>query len=106
MQLKQYPAERIRNVALVSHGGAGKTSLAEALLFDPDETKRHISVSASVLPLEWCEHKINLLDVPGFADFAGEIRGAIRAVDGAVILIDAAAGVEVGTEQVWKLAGE
>src|ERR687885_869536 len=126
MQLKQYPAERIRNIALVSHGGAGKTSLAEALLFDtgaitrlgrveegnttsdfdPDEIKRHISVSASVLPLEWREHKINLLDVPGFADFAGEIRGAIRAVDAAVILVDAAAGVEVGTEQVWKLAGE
>jgi elongation factor G len=126
MQLKQYPAERIRNVGLFSHGGAGKTSLAEALLFDtgaitrlgrveegntvsdfdPDEVKRHISVSASILPLEWRDHKINLVDAPGFADFAGEIRGALRAVDAAMILMDAAAGVEVGTEQVWRAAGE
>lgn len=126
MQLKQYPAERIRNVGLFSHGGAGKTSLAEALLFDtgaitrlgrveegnttsdfdPDEIKRHISVSATILPLEWRDHKINLLDAPGFADFMGEIHGALRAVDAAVILLDAAAGVEVGTEQVWKAAAE
>jgi elongation factor G len=126
MQLKQYAPERIRNVGLFSHGGAGKTSLAEALLFDsgaitrlgrveegntvsdfdPDETKRHISVSASVLPLEWRDHKINLIDAPGFADFAGDIRAALRTVDAAIILVDAAAGVEVGTEQVWKGAGE
>jgi elongation factor G len=126
MQLKQYPAERIRNVGLFSHGGAGKTSLAEALLFDtgainrlgrveegttvsdfePDERERHISVSTVVLPIEWRDHKINLLDAPGYADFAGEIRGALRATDGAVILIDAAAGVQVGTEQAWKAAGE
>ena len=85
MQLKQYPAERIRNVGLFSHGGAGKTSLAEALLFDtgaitrlgrveegntvsdfdPDEVKRHISVSAAILPLEWRDHKLNLVDAPG-----------------------------------------
>lgn len=126
MQLKQYAPERIRNVGLFSHGGAGKTSLAEALLFDsgaitrlgrvedgstasdfdPDEVKRHISVSASVLPIEWHDHKINLIDAPGFADFAGDIRAALRVVDAAVILVDAAAGVEVGTEQVWKGAGQ
>ena len=126
MQLKQYAPERIRNVGLFSHGGAGKTSLAEALLFDsgainrlgrveegttvsdfdPDETKRHISVSASLLPIEWRDHKINLVDAPGFADFAGDIRAALRAVDAAIILLDAAAGVEVGAEQVWKGAAE
>ena len=122
MQMEQYTPERIRNVGLFSHGGAGKTSLAEALLFDsgaigrlgrveegttvsdfdPDETKRHLSVSLSVLPLTWRDHKINLLDAPGFADFAGEIRAAMRVADAAIILVDAAAGVEVGTEQVWK----
>jgi elongation factor G len=126
MQLKQYAPERIRNVGLFSHGGAGKTSLAEAMLFDsgaisrlgrveegttasdfdPDEVKRHISVSAALLPIEWQDHKINLVDAPGFADFAGDIRAALRAVDAAVILIDAAAGVEVGAEQVWKGAAE
>lgn len=125
MQLKQYPAGAIRNVGLFGHGGAGKTSLAEALLFDaaaisrlgrvedgttasdfdPDEIKRGVSVSTSVLPVEWRDHKINLLDTPGFVDFTGEMRAAMRVADAAVIVIDAAAGVEVGTEQVWKAAG-
>ncbi len=126
MQLKAYAPDRIRNVGLFSHGGAGKTSLAEALLFDsgaltrlgrveegtttsdfdPDEVKRHISVSAAILPIEWRDHKINLIDAPGYSDFVGEIRAAMRAVDAAVILIDAVAGVQVGTEQVWKAASE
>ena len=126
MQLKQYAPDRIRNVGLFSHGGAGKTSLAEALLFDsgaltrlgrveegnttsdfdPDEIKRHTSVSTAVLPIEWRDHKINLLDAPGFADFLCEIRGALRVADAAVILLDAAAGVEVDAEQVWRAAGE
>ncbi|CAA9581725.1 MAG: Elongation factor G-like protein TM_1651, partial [uncultured Thermomicrobiales bacterium] len=70
--------------------------------FDPDEIKRHISVSTAVLPLEWRDHKINLLDAPGFGDFLCEIRGAIRVVDAAIIVIDAASGVQVGTEQVWR----
>jgi elongation factor G len=74
--------------------------------FDPDEIKRHISVSAALLPIEWHDHKINLIDAPGFADFSGDIRATLRAVDAAVILVDAAAGVEVGTEQVWKGAAE
>ncbi len=126
MQLRAYAPDRIRNVGLFSHGGAGKTSLAEALLFDsgaltrlgrveegtttsdfdPDEVKRHISVSAAILPIEWRDHKINLIDAPGYSDFVGEIRAAMRAVDAAVILIDAVAGVQVGTEQVWKAASE
>jgi elongation factor G len=126
MQMRQYAPERIRNVGLFAHGGAGKTSLAEALLFDggalgrlgcveegttasdhdPDEIRRHTSICTAVLPLAWRDHKINLIDTPGVADFAGEMRAALRVVDAAVILIDAAAGVEVGTEGAWRLAGE
>ena len=124
--MKQYPADRIRNVGLFSHGGAGKTSLAEAFLFvsgatnrlgnaqdgttvsdhDPEEVRRGMSISTCVIPIEWEDHKINVLDVPGYADFLGEVHAAMRVVDGAVILVDAASGVEVGTEQAWKLASE
>jgi elongation factor G len=120
--MKAYRPEQIRNVGLFSHGGAGKTTLAEAMLFnagaigrlgrvedgstvsdyEPEETRRTISVNLAVLPLEWREHKINLLDAPGYLDFAGEARGAVRAVDGALVLVDAVAGVEVGTELNWK----
>lgn len=124
--MKQYPPDRIRNVGLFSHGGAGKTSLTEALLFDakvinrlgrvedgtttsdfdPDEIKRHISVSTAVAPIEWRDTKINLLDTPGYADFLGEVQSALRVVDSAIIVVDASAGVEVGTEQAWRLATE
>jgi len=124
--MKQYPAARIRNVGLFSHGGAGKTSLAEACLFvsggtsrlgkiedgttssdnDPDEIRRGMSISTSVIPIEWEDNKINLLDVPGYADFVGEVHAAMRVVDGAVIVIDASAGVQVGTELAWKLANQ
>jgi elongation factor G len=124
--VKQYPADRIRNVGLFGHGGAGKTSLAEALLFDtkattrlgkveegntvtdydPDEIKRHISVSAAVAPVEWHDTKINIIDAPGYADFVGDMKSAMRVSDAAIIVIDASAGVEVGTEQAWRLAEE
>ena len=124
--MKQYPADRIRNVGLFSHGGAGKTSLAEAMLFDtkattrlgrveegntvtdfdPDEIKRHISVSAAVAPVEWRDTKINIIDAPGYADFIGDVKSALRVADAAIIVIDASAGVEVGTEQAWRLAEE
>ena len=124
--MKHYPADRIRNVGLFSHGGAGKTSLTEALLFDaktttrlgrvdegntvsdydPDEIKRKISVSATLAPLEWRDTKINLLDAPGYADFHGEMLSAARVSDAAIILIDASAGVEVGTEQAWRIVSE
>jgi elongation factor G len=126
VSLPHYSADRIRNVGLFAHGGAGKTSLAEALLFDtnattrlgrvdegntvtdfdPDEIKRRISVSAAVAPLEWRETKINIIDAPGYADFIGEVKSALRVVDAAIIVIDASAGVEVGTEQAWRLAEE
>ena len=124
--MKHYPADRIRNVGLFSHGGAGKTSLTEALLFDtkavtrlgrveegntvadfdPDEIKRGISVSTSIAPVEWADTKINILDAPGYADFMGEVKSALRVADAAVILVDASAGVEVGTETAWRLTEE
>ncbi len=118
--------DNIRNVVLLSHSGAGKTSLAEALLYDsgvtsrlgkveegntvsdfePEETKRGSSISLSLLPLEWKEVKINLLDAPGYFDFIGEMRSGIRVADGAVILICAASGVETGTELAWGYVDE
>jgi len=124
--VKQYSADRIRNIGLFAHGGAGKTSLAEALLFDtksttrlgkveegntvtdfdPDEIKRGISVSAAVAPVEWRDTKINIIDAPGYADFIVDVKSALRVADAAIIVIDASAGVEVGTEQAWRLAGE
>ena len=124
--MKQYTPDRIRNVGLFSHGGAGKTSLAEAMLFDtkainrlgrvedgntvcdfdPDEIKRHISVNAAVAPVEWRDAKINVVDAPGYADFVGDMKSAMRVVDAAIIVIDASAGVEVGTEQAWRFAEE
>lgn len=124
--MKQYTPDRIRNVGLFSHGGAGKTSLAEAMLFDtqtvtrlgrvedgntvcdfdPDEIKRRISVNASIAPLEWRDAKINLVDAPGYADFVGDVKSAMRVVDAAIIVMDASSGVEVGTEQAWRFADE
>jgi elongation factor G len=124
--LKQYTIEKLRNVGLVSHGGAGKTSLAEALLYtaravdrlgkveegttvsdhDPEEIKRTVSVGASVLPVEWKEHKINFIDTPGYFDFVGEVRASLRVVDSALIVACAVSGVEVGTEKVWNYCDE
>src|SRR5207248_6431669 len=120
--MKEYPSPQLHNVGLFSHGGAGKTTLSEALLFragaitrmgsiedgntttdfDPDELRRQMSVSLAVAPLEWQAHKINLLDAPGYADFYGEVAEAVRVADGAVILIDGVAGPQVGTDAVWK----
>ncbi|MBI4318915.1 MAG: elongation factor G [Chloroflexi bacterium] len=124
--MKNLKTEQLRNVGLFSHGGAGKTSLAEAMLFnagvinrlgrvdegntvsdyDPDEIKRHISVQLSVLPYEWKGVKTNVLDTPGYFDFVGEVAEAVRVVDGAIVLLDAVSGVEVGTEAMWKYADE
>jgi elongation factor G len=124
--VKTYSVDRIRNVGLFSHGGAGKTSLSEAGLFasgainrlgrvddgntvsdwDPDEIKRTMSISTSVIPVEWNDHKINFIDAPGYADFVGEMLSAMRVCDAALILMDASAGVEVGTEQAWRFAAK
>jgi elongation factor G len=124
--MKEYPTESIRNVALVSHGGAGKTSLSEALLFitgattrmgkieegntvsdfEDEEIRRKISLSTSVLPIEFNDIKINLLDTPGYADFVGEVISALRVADAAAIVVDSVAGIEVGTELVWGYCNE
>ncbi len=124
MTAKTYPTERIRNVALVGHGGAGKTSLAEALLFtagviprlgrvedgttvtdfDPEEARRHISVSLALAPFELDGHKVNVIDAPGYADFVGDVAAALRAADLAIFVVSAVEGVEVQTEIAWRMA--
>src|SRR5215813_10985453 len=122
--LKVYPSAKIRNVALVGHGGSGKTSLAEALLyvtgtiprtgrvedgntvsdFDPEEARRGISVSMAIAPFEHEDTKVNLLDTPGYADFVGDVAAALRAADLAVFVVSAVEGVEVQTEMAWRMA--
>ncbi|MBA7651172.1 Elongation factor G [subsurface metagenome] len=124
--MQQYGLENIRNLVLLSHGGAGKTSVAEAILFtsgvisrlgrvddgattsdyDPDEIKRQISINLTMLPCEWQKTKINLIDTPGYSDFVGEVKAAMRVSEGAIIVVCAASGVEVGTEQVWTYCEE
>jgi elongation factor G len=124
--VKEYNIRQLRNVGLISHGGAGKTTLTEAMLFnsgatdrlgrvddgssvvdyDPDEIKRKITINAALAPCHWQKHKINLIDTPGYADFVGDVRGTLRVVDGAVVLICAVSGVEVHTEKVWQFADE
>lgn len=118
--------EKIRNVALVGHGGSGKTSLAEALLFvagattrlgsvdqgtslldaEPEEQERKISLGMAVASFDWKGHKINLIDAPGYADFSGDARAALRAADLALFVVSAVDGVEVGTELMWRAAEE
>jgi elongation factor G len=124
--LKSYDAKDIRNVLLVGHGGAGKTTLLEAMLFttgaitrmgtvedgstvsdhDPDEQRKAISVSLSMAPLEWKGVKVNVLDAPGYADFIGDLRSAVRAADAIIVVVSAVDGVEVQTEYAWELAVE
>jgi len=119
----QFSAEKIRNVCLMGHGGDGKTSLAEALLFftkgtdrqgkvadgnttcdfDAEEIKRQITISTSIAPVEWNGHKINLIDTPGYFDFEGEVLQGLRAAESAVIVVSAKSGSSVGTEKAFKL---
>jgi elongation factor G len=121
-----YDAANIRNVLLVGHGGAGKTTLLESMLFtagsttrmgtvedgntvsdfEPEEVKKGISVSLAMAPVEWNGVKINVLDAPGYADFVGDVRSAIRAVDAVILVVSAVDGVEVQTEVAWELAVE
>ena len=113
--------KNIRNIALLGHGGSGKTSLAEAMLYltgetdrlgnipagntvcdyDPEEISRKISVSAAIAPMMWKDIKINVIDTPGYLDFAGEVVQALRVADSAIITVDGKAGIEVGTELAW-----
>ena len=124
--MKPTTPDRIRNVALISHGGAGKTSLAEAMLFDagaisrlgsvdagsaaldhdPDEQRRRQSINLAIGTLEADGARITLVDTPGYADFQADVIEALAAVDAAILVVDASAGVEVGTEEVWRLAEE
>jgi elongation factor G len=118
--------ERVRNVALVGHGGAGKTTLAEALLFvggattrrgsveqgttlfdyEPEEVERGISLGLSVASLDWQGHTLNLIDTPGSSDFSGDARAALRAADLALFVVSGVDGIEVQTEQLWRIAAE
>jgi elongation factor G len=124
--MKTYEANNIRNVLLVGHGGAGKTTLLESMLFasgaltragrvedgntvsdfEPEETKKGISVSLAMAPVEWNGVKINVLDAPGYADFVGDVRSAIKAADAVLVVVSAVDGVEVQTEVAWELAVE
>ena len=121
--MKDYQAKNIRNISVVGHGSEGKTTLVEALLFtagaidrqgrvedgstttdyDSEETKRGISISAAMAPLEWKETKINLIDIPGYFDFAGEQSGPLTVCEGAIITVGAVSGLNVGAEKAWAM---
>ena len=120
--MKEYMVKDIRNIAVLGHGSEGKTTLVESMLYaagvidrqgrvedgntvsdyDPEEIKRHISISASVAPLEIHGKKINLIDVPGYFDFAGEMAGPLAAVEGALIVVSAVTGMSTGFEKAWN----
>ncbi len=122
--MKEYKTSQIRNIALISHNGAGKTTLVERFLFntgaitrmgsvqsgstvmdfEEEEIVRNSSVSTAIAPIEWQELKLNLLDTPGYIDFIGEVNSGLKVVEGALVLVEAVAGVEVGTEVVWQAA--
>lgn len=119
--MKEYGTDLIRNVALISHGGGGKSTLGEAMLFvtgattrmgkvddgtsvadfEDEEIRRNLSLSTAILPIEFNNHKINFLDTPGYTDFVGEVISALSIADSSILLVDSVAGVEVGTEIVW-----
>ncbi len=124
--MKVYETKFIRNIALLGHGGAGKTTLSEAMLytagmttrlgkinagttvsdFDPEEIKRKFSIRTSLVPVEWKDYKLNILDTPGYFDFAGGVKEALSVADSALIVMRASSGVEVGTEKAWEYAQE
>mgnify|MGYP000821443552 FL=1 len=124
--MKQYPMSKIRNVCVMGHGGAGKTSFTESCLFkskaierlgkiadgntasdfDSEEIKRQISVSTALVPVEYNECKINFIDTPGYFDFVGEVKEGVKAVDSAVIIVSGKSGVSVGTENAWNYSKE
>lgn len=121
--MKDYLAKNIRNLSIIGHGSVGKTTLAEALLFsagaidrqgrvedgqatmdyDSEEVKRHISLQAAMAPLEWKNSKVNLVDIPGYFDFAGEQVGPLNVCEGALIVVGAVSGLDVGAEKAWSI---
>jgi elongation factor G len=124
--MSKYESKSIRNLAIIGHGGTGKTSLCESVLYlagktdrpgrvdegtssmdyEPEEQKRHISISAATNHIDWDKHRINFIDTPGDSNFAFDTKSCLRIVDGAVVLVDAVAGVEFQTEKVWEYADE
>ncbi len=121
-----YTSDKVRNVVLLGHGGVGKTTIAEAMLFasgaisrqgkvsdgntvsdyDSEEIKRKFSINASLIPVEWKGYKINVLDTPGYFDFVGEVQEALSVADAAIIVVSGKSGVEVGTELAWEKVAE
>jgi elongation factor G len=121
-----YKSDQLRNVVLLGHGGAGKTSLADSMLFDTgavnrlgrvdegtsvsdwddEERRRKMSITATLVPCEWQDHKLNVIDTPGYMDFVGEVISSVHVADGAVVVLDSVGGVEVGTDQVWSYADD
>lgn len=124
--MKDFAVDKIRNIALIGHGSSGKTSLTAAFLFDagatnrftrvdkgntvtdydPDEIDRQISINSALCHLQWNDHKLNILDCPGYTNFLWDTRASLRAVDAGMLVVCAVAGVEVGTEKVWAMLEE
>ncbi|WP_418790625.1 elongation factor G [Phosphitispora sp. TUW77] len=124
--MKNYQTSQLRNIGVFAHGGAGKTSLVESMLFNtgvinrlgrvedgtttsdyhPEEIKKQVTIHTSLVPCEWNNVKLNLLDSPGFSDFIGDVQGVLRVVDNALFVVCAVAGVEVQTELIWDMANE
>ena len=121
--MKIYTTDKIRNVVLLGHSGSGKTSMVEAIAkvakitdkmgsvdegntisdFGKEEQKRKISLQASIIPLEWDDRKINIIDTPGFADFTGEVEQAVGVADAAVIVVNGKSGIQAGTRRAWEV---
>src|SRR4030066_1072672 len=124
--MANFELDKIRNVAVIAHGGAGKTSLVEAMLFasgsidrlgrvddgttttdyEPEEIARKITISSSISFCTWNGFRINLVDTPGFINFLEDTRGCLRGVDGAVVIVSALSGVKTETQKIWKYASE
>jgi elongation factor G len=124
--MANYEVSKIRNVAVIAHSGAGKTSLVEAMLFnsgmidrlgnvqdgntttdsEPEEIDRKISITSALSFCNWNKHRVNLIDTPGFINFLEDTKGCLKVVDGAVVIVSALSGVKAETEKVWKYADE